>query len=304
MKKTVLITGGTGMVGRRLTEMLLEKNYEVAYLSRRKENIPNVTVYRWDIDKGYIEAQALETADYIVHLAGAGIADARWTAQRKREIIESRTKSIELIANELQGRPFKVKACVAASAIGFYGANTGDEHLNENHPSGTDFLAHVTRSWEQASERMDNVGVRTTKLRIGIVLSSSGGALPKIAAPIRLGVGAPLASGEQWVSWIHLDDLCRLFIEALENPKWSGIYNAVGAQPVTNAQLTRQIADVLNRPLWLPHIPAFTLQLVYGEMADVVLGGNYVLNQRIAKQTDFQYSFTNLTEALQDLLAR
>jgi len=304
MNKTVLITGGTGMVGRRLTELLLEKNYQVAYLSRRKDNIANVTVYRWDIEKGYIEEQALETADYIVHLAGAGIADARWTSKRKQEIIESRTKSIELIAKELQSRPLKVKACVAASAIGFYGANTGDEHLSENHPSGTDFLAHVTRSWEQASELMDNVGVRTTKLRIGIVLSSQGGALPKIAAPVRWGVGAPLASGKQWVSWIHLDDLCRMFIAALENPQWSGIYNAVAAPPVTNAALTRQIAEVLNRPLWLPNIPAFALKIVYGQMSDVVLGGNYVLNQRISKKTDFQYQFPNLNDALQNLLVQ
>jgi uncharacterized protein len=303
MNKTVLITGGTGMIGRRLTEMLLEKNYQVAYLSRRKENIPNVTVYRWDIDKGYIEDQALETADYIVHLAGAGIADARWTAKRKREIVESRTKSIELIAKELQSRPFKVKACVAASAIGFYGADTGNEHLNESHPSGTDFLAHVTRSWEQASELMDNVGIRTTKLRIGIVLSNEGGALPKIAAPVRLGAGAPLASGKQWHSWIHIDDLCRMFIAALETNTWSGIYNAVGPQPVTNAELTRQIANVLNRPLLLPNVPAFVLKLAYGEMSEVVLGGNYVLNQRIKQKTDFQYIFDNLKDALKDLLA-
>ena len=302
MNKTVLITGGTGMVGRRLTTLLLEKNYQVAYLSRRKDNIPNVTVYRWDIEKGYIEDQALETADYIVHLAGAGIADARWTTKRKQEIIESRTKSIELIAKELQNRPLKVKACVAASAIGFYGADTGDEHLSETHPSGTDFLAHVTRSWEQASELMDNVGVRTTKLRIGIVLSNQGGALPKIAAPVRWGVGAPLASGKQWVSWIHLDDLCRLFIEALENPQWSGIYNAVAAPPVTNAAFTRHIADVLNRPLLMPNIPAIALKIVYGQMSEVVLGGNYVLNQRVSKKTDFQYQFPNLNDALQNLL--
>ena len=302
MKETVLITGGTGLVGRRLTALLLEKNYDVAYLSRRKENIEGITVYRWDIEKGYIEDQALETADYIIHLAGAGVADKRWTAKRKQEIVESRTKSIELIAKELQSRPFKVKAFVAASAIGFYGADTGNEHLNESHPSGSDFLAHVTRSWENASELMDNVGIRTTKLRIGIVLSSEGGALPKIAAPVRWGLGAALASGKQWVSWIHIDDLCRLFIEALENEKWQGIYNAVGPQPVTNLEFTRQIGKVLKRPLWLPNVPAFALQLAFGEMAEVVLGGNYVLNQRISKKTDFAYSFPTLNEALTDVL--
>ena len=149
---------------------------------------------------------------------------------------------------------------------------------------------------------MDNVGIRTTKLRIGIVLSSEGGALPKIAAPVRWGLGAALASGKQWVSWIHLDDLCRLFVEALENEKWQGIYNAVGPQPVTNLEFTRQIAKVLKRPLWLPNVPAFALQLALGEMAEVVLGGNYVLNQRISKKTDFVYSFPTLNEALTDVL--
>jgi uncharacterized protein (TIGR01777 family) len=301
MAQTVLITGGTGMVGKRLTELLLEKGYQVAYLSRRQESIPNVKVYRWDVDKNWIDDKALMSADYIVHLAGAGIADAPWTDKRKQEIIHSRTSTIELIARELQGRPYQVKAFVSASAIGFYGADTGDEQLTEQTSSGSDFLAHVTRHWENASELIDNVGIRTTKLRIGVVLSNTGGALPKIMMPIRWGVGAPLGSGKQWVSWIHLDDLCRMFIAALENTQWHGVYNAVAPTPVTNEVLTRQIAEVLHRPLWLPHIPDFTLRLLYGEMANVVLGGNYVINQRIRNETDFVYQFEEVEQALSDL---
>ncbi len=301
MAQTVLITGGTGMIGQRLTQFLLEKGYQVAYLSRKQESIPNVTVYRWDIEKNWIDDKALVNADYIVHLAGAGIADARWTEKRRQEIINSRTKTIELIAKELQGRPYKVKAFVSASAIGFYGADTGETPLTEQTPSGTDFLAHVTRHWENAAELIHNIGIRTTKLRVGVVLSNAGGALPKISMPIRWGVGAPLASGKQWVSWVHLDDLCRMFIAALEDEKWQGVYNAVAPTPVTNSELTRQIADVLHRPLWLPNIPAFTLRILYGEMANVVLGGNYVVNQRIRTQTNFIYQFENVQSALQDL---
>lgn len=301
MSKTVLITGGTGLIGRHLTQLLLEKGYKVAYLSRKQESIPNVTVYRWDIDKNWIDDKALINADYIIHLAGAGIADARWTHKRQQEIINSRTKTIELIARELQGRPYKVKAFVSASACGFYGADTGDKKLTEQTPSGSDFLAHVTRHWENASDLIDHVGIRTTKLRIGIVLSNKGGALPKISLPIRWGVGSPLGNGKQWMSWIHLDDLCRLFITALENEKWHGVYNAVAPTPVTNTELTRQIAAILHRPLLLPMIPAFALRLLYGEMANIVLGGNYVINHRIRSETDFIYQFENLQSALQDL---
>jgi uncharacterized protein (TIGR01777 family) len=301
MTQTVLITGGTGMIGKRLTQLLLEKGYKIAYLSRKQESIPNVTVYRWDIDKNWIDDKALANADYIIHLAGAGIADARWTDKRRQEIINSRTKTIELIARELQGRPYKVKAFVSASAIGFYGADTGDKQLTEQTPSGSDFLAHVTRHWENSAELIDNIGIRTTKLRIGVVLSNEGGALPKISMPIRWGIGAPIGNGNQWMSWIHLDDLCRMFITALENNKWHGVYNAVAPTPVTNTELTRQIANVLQRPLWLPVIPAFALRLVYGEMANVVLGGNYVVNHRIRTETDFIYQFENLQSALQDL---
>lgn len=301
MAQTVLITGGTGMIGKRLTQLLQEKGYEVAYLSRKQESIPNVKVYRWDVEKNWIDDKALVNADYIIHLAGAGIADGRWTDKRKKEIIQSRTSTIELIARELQGRPYKVKAFVSASAIGFYGADTGDKRLTEQNASGSDFLAHVTRHWENASELISHVGIRTTKLRIGVVLSNAGGALPKIMMPIRWGVGAPLGSGKQWMSWIHLDDLCRLFITALENEKWHGVYNAVAPSPVTNEELTRQIADVIHRPLWMPHIPAFALRILYGEMANVVLGGNYVINQRISKETGFTYQFENIQDALSDL---
>lgn len=303
MSETVLITGGTGLIGRRLAKLFIEKGYKVSFLSRQKENIENINVYRWDIKKGYIEEGALETSDYIVFLAGAGIADKRWTAKRKTELIESRTKGIELIAKELQSRPYNVKACVAASGIGYYGADTGNEHLTENATSGTDFIANVTRRWENASELLENIKIRTTILRIGVVLSDEGGALPKIATPVRWGVGAAIGSGKQWISWIHLDDICQMFVEAIENEKWQGIYNAVSPNPVTNSDFMRQIADTINRPLWLPSVPSFVLKIALGELANLVIGGNYIVNQRI-KNTDFNYQYPAVASALSDLLGK
>lgn len=304
MAETVLITGGTGMIGQRLTQLLLAKGYQVAYLSREQQSIPNVKIYRWNIEKKFLEEGSLREVDYIVHLAGAGIADQRWSSKRKQEIIKSRTQSIELIARRLQERPYNVKACVSASGIGFYGADTGDTRVSEQSVSGSDFVAHVTRHWEKSVELIDTMGIRTVKLRTGIVLSTEGGALPKMALPVQWGVGAPLASGKQWISWIHIDDLCRLYIEAMENPQWHGIYNAVASTPVTNETFTRQVAEVLHRPLWLPNIPSVVLKTLFGEMSSLVIGGNYVINQRIKAETNFIFQFNDLKIALLNLYGK
>ena len=304
MAETVLITGGTGLIGQRLTQLLLAKGYQVAYLSREQQSIPNVKTYRWNIEKKFLEEGALREVDYIVHLAGAGIADQRWSSKRKQEIIKSRTQSIELIARRLQEQPYNVKACVSASGIGFYGADTGDTRVSEQSVSGSDFVAHVTRHWEKSVELIDTMGIRTVKLRTGIVLSTEGGALPKMALPVQWGVGAPLASGKQWISWIHIDDLCSLYIEAMENPQWHGIYNAVASTPVTNETFTRQVAEVLHRPLWLPNIPSVVLKTLFGEMSSLVIGGNYVINQRIKAETNFIFQFNDLKIALLNLYGK
>jgi len=307
MAKNVLITGGTGLVGTRLTELLLQKGYTVSYLSRsagseRSPIQPGVRVYNWHIDKGELDAEALLEANYIIHLAGAGVADKRWTSERKQEIITSRTASAGLIAAKLKTVRHQVSAFLSASAIGYYGANTGRQIMTEESPSGSDFLAGVTRRWETAADAIAQLGIRTVKLRIGIVLSGQGGALAKIAQPVRLGAGAPLGSGKQITSWIHVDDLARLFVYALENESMQGIYNAVAPNPVTNEELTHLVAKVLNKPLWLPKVPAFAIRLAMGEMAEIVLGGNHVVNRRIARETAFTYRFTEAEKALQDLL--
>lgn len=302
----VLITGGSGLVGTRLTEILIERGYTVSHFTRKVEEKSiggkPVKTYLWDIKKGIIDEKALLEADYLVHLAGAGIADENWSEERKKEIIESRTKSIDLIVGKLKVLPHRLISFASASGIGYYGADSGDEKISEQHTPGNDFVADCCIQWEAAADKIQALGIRTVKLRTGIVLSEKGGALPRLTQPVRWGVGAALGTGKQWQSWIHLDDLCELFIKSLTDKQMTGTYNAVAPNPVTNHELTKISAQVLNRPFWMPNVPAFALKLVFGEMANVVLGGNFVLNQRIKLETDFDYKFVEVKAALADLL--
>ena len=312
--QNVLITGGSGLIGTRLSEILLSRGFSVSHLGRKKvtkiqtrptdskEKTSSIKTYHWDIERGMIDEEALLKADYLIHLAGAGIADENWSDARKKEIIESRTKSIGLITNKLKTIPHKIKSFISASGIGFYGADTGDEQISEQHTAGMDFVADCCIQWEAAADEIQNLGIRTVILRTGIVLSEKGGALPKLTQPVRWGVGAALGTGKQWQSWIHLDDLCELYVKSLMDERMKGFYNAVAPNPVTNYDLTKLSAEVLKRPFWMPNVPAFALKLVFGEMADIVLGGNFILNKRIALETDFSYQYMEVKEALKDLL--
>ena len=304
MAQKVLITGGTGLIGKRLTALLLQKGYEVAYLTRKKTKIPSVKVYEWDVKNKYIEAGALEDTDYLIHLAGAGVADERWTEERKKEIFSSRTDSIELISGKLKELDIKLKSFVSSSGSSYYGEDTGDIQHTEHSPPGKDFLSEVTIAWEKAADSVAALGIRTVKLRTGIVLSNDGGAVPKMAQPAKFGFGAPLGSGKQWLSWIHIDDLCQLYIQGMENESWSGAYNAVATPPATNEYFTQQICKALDKPQWLPNVPSFALRMVFGEMANVVLGSNYVINQRIQDETDFKFQFPDLLDALKDVFKK
>ncbi len=305
---TILITGGTGSIGRRLTQLLQQKGHTVAWLSRSEQSVPNVQVYHWDVRKSQIDARAVADADAIIHLAGAGIADERWSDARKREILESRTQSTALLAQALRNTPNRVRVFVSSSAIGYYGGDTGDRPMTETSPAGSDFLAQVTRAWERSVEEIDTIKttegqpIRTVRIRTGVVLTMAGGALPKLVQPIRLGAGAAIGSGQQYISWIHVDDICQLFIQAVETESWKGAYNGVAPDPVTNEALTREIASVLKRPLILPKVPAFAIKLAFGELAVTVLGSSLVLNKRIAHETTFAYKFPKLRDALEDLL--
>ena len=302
MIQKILVTGASGLVGSRLTEMLLEKGHQVSHLGRRK-GTGRVPTFVWNVENKSIDLQALQGVDTIIHLAGAGIADQRWTEQRKKEILESRTHSTQLLIETLKNQHHTVKTFVGASAIGYYGFGQGEEVFTEESKAGSGFLADVTREWEEKTDGIAALGLRLVKLRIGIVLSEKGGALAEMAKPIRFGVGAPLGSGKQYLSWIHIDDLCTLFIKAAEDQSWHGSYNAVGINWVTNAELTKAIAHVLKKPLWLPPIPDFVMNLILGEMAGMVLNGSKVLPAKIQK-AGFQFKYTELKEALKNLLLR
>ncbi len=301
MAQTVLLTGATGTIGTRLITFLREAGFSVSVLSRSAQVIPNVTTYIWDIGKGYIDPQAVATADHIIHLAGAGIADERWSDARKKEIVDSRTRSTDLLATALRTTRHQVQSFVCSSAIGYYGGDNGDKLLTETSPAGTDFLATTTLAWERSAEKIGALGIRTVRMRTGVVLTMAGGALPKLVQPIRFNVGAPIGSGKQYISWIHLDDLCRLYVRAVKD-NWSGAYNGVAADPVTNERLTRQIAAVMDKQIILPNIPAFTIRLAFGELAVTILGSSRVVNRRIATETDFVYQFSDVRYALADLL--
>jgi len=302
MAKNILITGATGLVGSQLTVLLLQKGYRVSHMGRTKR-IGKVPSYVWNVDHGTIDKDAFQGIDTIIHLAGAGVADKRWTAARKKEILDSRINSTRLLFETLKKEDRQIRSFVSASAIGLYGFTTGEEVFTEDSKPGTDFLAQVTRQWEEEVDRISALGIRVVKLRIGIVLSDKGGALLAMAKPIRLGVGAPLGTGKQYLSWIHLDDLCAMFLKAVEDGQTKGAYNAVGPEWVTNQEMTKSIATVLNKPLWLPSIPAFVMNIIIGEMAVIVVNGSKVSSRKI-QQKGFEFKFTELTAALKDLLEK
>jgi uncharacterized protein (TIGR01777 family) len=292
----ILITGASGLIGNRLTDMLLQAGHQVVHLGRSKKN-GRVPSFVWDVDGSTIEEGAFNDVDTVIHLAGAGVADRRWSAAWKKEILESRIKSTALLVQYLEKNP-QVKTVVSASAIGYYGVESNHELIETDKP-GTDFLANVVEQWEAAVDNITNK--RVVKLRVGIVLSDKGGALKQMAAPIRLGVGAPLGSGKQAISWIHLDDLCSMFVYAVENENLSGAYNATGPYAVTNQELTKAIAHQLQKPLWLPPVPGFVLKIMIGEMADMVVKGSVVSSRKI-QQTGFKFQYPDLETALRNLL--
>ena len=293
----ILITGASGLVGTRLTKVLLERGHEVSHLGRSKK-ASSVKSFMWDVNAGTIDPQALQHIDAVIHLAGAGIADERWSKKRKQEILESRTKSTALLVRKINEGNNTVQTLVSASAIGYYGMTLSTEEFTEDSQPGTGFLADVVTAWEREADQVKNK--RLVKIRIGVVLSKNDGALTEIVKPVRVGFGAPLGTGDQYVSWIHLDDLCAMFVKAVEDESMQGPYNAT-AGAVTNRELTITIAKALHKPLWLPAVPGFALKLFLGEMADLVLSGSKVTSNKIRK-TGFSFQFDTLEKALSNLL--
>lgn len=297
--RTVLIAGGSGLVGSRLQHMLAEKGYTVRLLSRRPAGPGQ---FRWDPAAGVADEAALDGVDAVINLAGEGIADGRWTAARRQRIHDSRVQAAQVLRAAFQQTKRFPAVYLSASAIGYYG-NSGERRMTETDaPVESGFMPDVCIAWEQGAEAIAALGIRTGIFRIGIVLSTRGGALYEIIKPLRFGLGAYFGDGRAWYSWIHIDDLCRMLIWAMENGQVEGIYNAVSPEPARNIDLVRAAIRARRRPALLLPAPAFALRLLLGKMAAVVLNSNLVSADNVI-QAGFTFKYPNLPGALESLFA-
>ena len=280
------------MVGRRLTQMLRDKGYEVIWLSRERHVRAEIPRYKWDYRIGEIDEEAVERADAVVHLAGANIGDERWSESRKKTIVESRVQTARLLFDTLQKQNKKIDAWVSASAVGYYGIEPDERVFTEDdHVEAPDFLASTCRKWEAtALDFHRSSGTRTVVVRTGFVVSQNSEAYQKLAFPTRLGLGSPIGSGRQYMSWVHLDDLCGIYLQAIEDTALNGIYNAVAPEFITNTDFMRALARSLKRPFFMPKVPKFVMRMVMGEAADMILYGNRISGEKILN-AGYQFKF-------------
>ena len=288
----ILITGGKGLVGTRLTKMLIDKNHQVVILTRTA-NAQNE--YEWNISEKKIDKEAFVNVDYIIHLAGAGIADERWTSKRKKTIIDSRVETANLIFNTIKENNIKIKGFISASGIGYYGAITSDTIFEETDKAGTDFFGEVCGKWENAAHKFKNLNIPVTILRTGIVLSDKGGALEKMRVPVI----SPLGSGKQYLPWIHNDDLCNIYIQCIED-NLNGIYNAIAPEHQTSITFSKALAKSINRPYVSICVPNFMLKLLFGDLSVILLEGSRVSAKKI-ENNGYSFRFKTLKKALNNL---
>ncbi|WP_188051171.1 TIGR01777 family oxidoreductase [Flavobacterium sp. GP15] len=302
MKKNVLISGGSGFIGTHLTALLLSKGYTVSILSRsEKQNKTDVFYYKWDVATQFIEEEAVLKADYIIHLAGENIGEKRWTAKRKAAIIDSREKSSQLLYMVLKKHYKKLDAFISASAVGIYGAVNGEEICTENDAPANDFLGYVCQKWEDSIDFIENLNIRTVKIRTGLVLGKNEGFLQKLIPLFKYRLGSAIGSGKQYMPWIHVDDLCTIYLQAIQNAEMSGPYNAAVTDNTNNTIFSKTLARIFGYSIWLPNVPAIVLKMVLGEMSIIVLTGRRVSSEKIL-QTGFNFKFKNLEQALKDCL--
>jgi len=278
----------------------MQEGYAVSHLSRSKQpSLEGVDVIQWDVKNGDLEAAAIEAFEHIIHLAGTGIVDKAWTDERIREIEESRTKSAKLIIDAVEKNQKKPVSFVSASAVGYYGFQTSEHVYKEADEPADDVIAETCIAWEKQVDEMQQLGVPTAKIRIGLVLSEKGGALKEMAKPFKLGFGAALGSGKQYMPWVHIDDLCRLFIKAMEE-KWTGVYNGAAPNQVNNQQFSKVLAKTLHKPFFLPNVPAFVMRMILGSRARLVLEGSRVSTKKV-QEKGFDFTYHKLEEALRDI---
>ncbi|WP_337967122.1 TIGR01777 family oxidoreductase [uncultured Flavobacterium sp.] len=302
MAKNVLLTGGTGFVGKHLTDVLIDNGFLVSILSRSdQKNTPSITYYKWDLKKNFIDQKAILEADYIIHLAGEGIVEKRWTSKRKKAILESRIKPIDLIFSILKEQNKNLDAFISASGVGIYGAITSHKICDETTPPANDFLGDTCQQWENTVDEIATLNIRTVKIRTGIVLGKDEGFLKKIVPSFKSGFGAILSTGKQYLPWIHIDDLCQIYLKAIQDEQIQGAYNACVTDATTNSRFSKVLAKLFGYTIWLPKVPAFVLKIVLGEMSIAVLKGQRVSSEKIQK-AGFEFQFTDLEKTLVNCL--
>ena len=303
--ETVIITGGTGLIGRALSSFLVSRGYQVIIFSRnpgtRRKPSPGISYAAWNIEKQAINEEAFQKAKYIIHLAGAGVADKPWTSARKKEIADSRINSSELLIKALKNIPNEIVSVVSASAIGWYKQNLPGPAV-ETDPPDSGFLGETCKAWENSILPAATLGKRLVILRTGIVLSNDGGAFPEFARPVRYGIAGILGSGKQIISWIHIEDICRLYLEAMLNTNWSGVYNAVAPNPVNNRTFVMELAKKMKGSFFIPMpVPNFILRMMLGERSEEVLKSSNISANKL-KQLGFQFIYPTIDAAFRDLI--
>ncbi len=299
----ILISGGTGLVGKALSSRLILEGHEVRILSRFPDSSIDIKSYVWDVENNKIDERAFIDVEHIIHLAGSGIADNRWTSKRKKEIIDSRVNSINLITSILKKNNIQLKSFIGASAVGIYGMNTSEKIYTESDTGKEDFLTQTCIRWENSYKEIQALSERNCIIRIGVVLSANGGALKKLIPLFKLGLGSAVGSGKQYIPWIHIDDLVSVFCQALFNQNFNGVYNAVSPQYTTNLSFSIQLAKALSKPFILPNIPAFFLKMIFGEMANVLLKGSRISSQKLINN-NFHFKFNTINEALNNIISK
>jgi uncharacterized protein (TIGR01777 family) len=300
---SVLITGGSGLIGKHLTSSLLNAGYSVSHLSRNGNQSGKVKVFMWDPEKSMIDPEVFEAIDFIIHLAGANIGEKRWTGKRKEEIVKSRVDSARFLYKTVVNSGIKIKAFISASATGIYGSETSAKIFNENDPPAADFLGSVCKQWEEAADLFDNSGIRTVKIRSAVVLEKNDSALSKLMKPGKFGFLIQTGTGLQYMPWIHINDLCNIYLKAIEDSSIKGAYNAVAPQHITHGEFMHVLAKVMKLPVLPVPIPGFVLRAILGEMSDMILKGSRVSSEKIMK-SGYTFRFSNLEDALNNIIRR
>lgn len=299
----VLIAGATGLVGKELVNLCHENDIKVHYLTTSKSKIKNFENYKgfyWDPSAGIIDPKAFDNIIAVINLAGTSISN-RWTATNKKEIYNSRIESANLIYQTLSNHVNQVTHYISASAVGIYPPSYTAMYTEDSDVVDDSFLGKVVNDWEAAASQFKELGIRVATIRTGVVLDKEEGAFPKLVQPIKMGVGSPLGTGKQWMSWIHIEDVAKVYMHCLKQGI-EGVINAVAPSPVTNSYMTKRVAEQLDKELWAPKVPGFALRLILGQMATLALEGQLVHSNRL-KEQGFKFRFINVEAAIKDLLS-